>query len=669
MNPESVTPVPPSLPEPSRRRRHSRLAWVIAAGVIAAGLVCAERMGWPWLVKPVAGAVGELIGRRVEVGGGERARLHLWGGVRFEAPSLAIGGPQGAPNTWLLRMEGGELGLSYPALWRMSQGAPIDIQRLRARRLEAWLTRPAGGQASWQMGGAEGKQGDVDEGDATQAWRDWRVQELELTQGVIHVDDEPLRVRGTLGVSVLPAGDQAWHWAATGEGEYLGQPAAFLVNSVSPWGWSGERSLKLRASAGRARFAYQGAVGDQGKMFSGRFDLSGPSLAAVGQAVGVTLPTTAAFRMSGDVRAHGDVTQVRVAQARIGRSQLSGRFVHDRGQQPPLLTGELRGSRLMLADLGPAVGVPASTAADAPEPRAQRVLPDRPFNLPSLKAMNADVGVAIEEFDTGNAALQAMRDLRARVLLTAGVLKLDRLSTTLAQGRVAGQIELDARQEQRALLSLDLRVDGVEVAKWAKPLQRDGRPPYLAGVLSGHLKARGQGRSTAEMLGSIDGRADLVLQDGQVSHLGIELAGLDVMEGLFQWVRGDEILPIACAQLQWTAKGGVLRPDPVIVSTDDSTLWVDGQVSLKDETLDLRSRVAPKDFSLVALRTPVRLRGPWQDVDVQVLQTSTWARLIGAAALASVHPLAGLVPLVDGGQREAARVADLRCRQASAKQP
>ena len=216
------------------------------------------------------------------------------------------------------------------------------------------------------------------------------------------------------------------------------------------------------------------------------------------------------------------------------------------------------------------------------------------------------------------------------------------------------------------MLSADLNVDDVRLEQWAKPLQRQGRAPLASGVLSGRIVVNGRGRSTAGLLGTLGGHADLALRDGQVSHLGIELAGLDLMEGLAEFIAGDESLPISCAQVRLEARDGVLRPAPAIVTTPDSTLWADGHISLKDETLDLRTRVAPKDFSLLTLRTPVQLRGPWRQVDVKVIHPETWMRILGAAALAVVHPLAGVLPLVDPGQREVARAADLRCRQARA---
>lgn len=680
--PADALPPRPDAPGPrdASGRRH-RLAKALAGGalVLGLGLAWGEWLGWPWLVQPAADVVGRLIERRVDVGAQARARLHLWGGLRLSAPQLKVAAPDwamaAAGSPWLLHLEDGELTVRYGALWRMARGGPVTIERLQARRVEAWLTRLADGRASWQMGRPAPRAGPAT-APAEPFWHSLTVHEMAMHQGRFHVDDRVFGLQARVAASVVPVapadgaagGPPGWQWAAVVQGSHRGLPLGMRARSSQPWRWHAERDLAIEGEVGHARVSYRGPAPDAQGAVDGHFSLAGPSLAAVGDAMGVTLPTTAPFQMRGALRWQGQRTAVTVHQASIGRSRLSGDFVHEAGQTPPTLVGTLRGSRLALADLGPAVGVPVRADGSEVAPRG-RVLPDRPFNLPSLRAMDADVRVAIELFDTGNEALQAMRDLRGRIVLKGGVLRLENLSTSLARGTVRGRIELDARQPARARLSTDLNIDDVRLEQWATVLQRPGREPLASGVLSGRIVLRGQGRSTAELLGTLAGRADIGMRGGRVSHLGIELAGVDLMEGLVQFVRGDEALPIHCVQVRLQARDGVLRPAPVIVSTPDSTLWADGEISLKDETLDLRARVAPKDVSLVALRTPVQLKGPWRQIDVRVTRPETWWRLLGAAALAVVHPLAGVLPLVDPGQREAALAADRRCRQAQAGEP
>lgn len=656
------------------------LAVAGASLVMGGAAAWGEHAGWPWLVQPAADALGRLLGREVRVASvGQQARIHLWRGLRIEAPLLSVSAPAWAAHPNLLVMEDGAVGIGYGALWRLTRGGDVHLQRLTARRLHVWLERDAQGQDNWTFGENKPRP----EASARAALPGVRFDMLSVDQARIVLDDAPSILKTTVAASVVPvparqgasASGPSWQVAALAEGSYRGLPLKVSVKSGAPWQWpqAGQLAqarwpIDIQGRVGRTEARFKGlatAMVLQGPV-SGQFQLSGPSLAAVGAPLGVTLPTTAAFRMSGQVLIDGPRTHVEVAQAHIGNSALHGVFDHHRDQHPPLLTGRLLGRRLALADLGPAVGVPTAPS-DSHEAQAPpvRMLPDRAFNLPSLSAMNADVEADIDVFDTGSDWLQPMTALKGRIVLKDSVLRLENLSTRLAKGNVKGLVSLDARDQAKAVFHAALSVDGVKVEQWVPALQRDQGHAYLSGDLTAHIDVTGQGHSTAQLLSTLNGQIEVALANGQMSRLGVELAGLDAMQGLIEWVKGDASLPIACARMVWTARHGVLRPHPAIVSTRVTTLWADGSISIPDETLDLRARVAPKDFSLVTLRTPIRVTGPWRQPQLQVLNTSSWLRLLGSAALMTVAPLAGIVPLVDPGQQDEARQADARCLAAA----
>ena len=91
-------------------------------------------------------------------------------------------------------------------------------------------------------------------------------------------------------------------------------------------------------------------------------------------------------------------------------------------------------------------------------------------------------------------------------------------------------------------------------------------------------------------------------------------------------------------------------------------LWIDGSLSLATEELDLRVVVSPKDFSPLALRAPLHLRGSFSNPRVSVDKGKLGMRLGASALLALLNPLAALIPLMDtGGGAEAQRGVDA-CR-------
>jgi uncharacterized protein involved in outer membrane biogenesis len=468
----------------------------------------------------------------------------------------------------------------------------------------------------------------------------------------------------------------------------------------------------LDARAGRTHIRLDGSATDLfhfGGM-DAKFLASGPSLAAVGDAIGVTLPTTAPFDTHGRVRKHGAVWDADVAALSLGTSRLNGQFRFDAAPAVPKLTGTLSGSRLALADLGPAFGAPAPTApasasaassaaaASAPakaakkeraaQPKAVppakasqlakaapattakpgRVLPDRQFDIPSLKAMNADVGVQLAVLDLGTDALEPFTPLHARITLQDGVLDLRDILARTSMGQVTGAIGLDSRPALPAW-NADLRWSGIQLARFIKTPDTmvrkndDGSRPdtgYVSGALGGDARLAGTGKSTAALLGSLQGTTRLWVQDGQVSHLLVEAAGIDIADALGLFIKGDDKVPVQCAVAKLDLVKGKVLPEVFMIDTHESTLLVGGEMSLKDETLDLRlnshphnfSPWAPRGFSIVAPRTPVDVDGTFSDPHVHLEAKPLLLRGGAALALGLVNPLAALLALVDLRQPE-----------------
>ena len=432
--------------------------------------------------------------------------------------------------------------------------------------------------------------------------------------------------------------------------------------------------LRLALQVGRARLAFDGAVSDLlgQRGLLGSYEISGPSLAAVGQPLRLTLPTTAPFAARGRLAHDAGLWSTVLSSISVGSSRLAGAFQVRQpgvgaGTGVPLLAGRLHGPVLVLQDLGPAVGVPLPGEAGARPPGA-RVLPNRPLDLPSLRAMDANVLLAIDRLDPGSALLQSVQPLRGQLLLHAGVLSLQGLDARLAQGRIAGWVQVDARHSP-AQWSTDLRVAGLDIAQWIRPLRRASGPPYASGRLGGRLVLQGRGRSTAELLASADGQALLHWTRGSVSHLVVEAAGLDLAEALGVLLRGDKALAVTCGVADLQLRQGLVRPRLALVDTPDSLLRLEGTVSLASERLALVARVEPKDWSPLTLRTPLHIDGTLGQPLVSLEKGPLARRVLPAALLALAAPLAALLPLFDAGEAgsdTSGRAAAADCQAAAA---
>lgn len=676
--PVNETPVAAATsPRPTRRRLH--VGWWLGGLVVVAvvgGVAYGEHRAWPWLSAPTERMLSSALHREVSFGqaaGQGQARVRLLGGIRVWADELRIGSPEWSKAPFMVSAEGAYLQLAYHDLWRAYRGKPVLVEQLRARQLTAWLERTADNKASWQFGPPR-----QSKPDAPSLLDGLHFDVLELAQGEVHYKDALLALdsRTDVSLSVHDArrakpvdGDVPEGLRAKTQGNYQRFPlkASLTSGQLAPWLLGGEGRMAwpidFHLNVGQARLDFNGSVDQLSAAADvlGTFKAHGPSLAAMGEPLGVTLPTTGSFDMRGAVRHQGLRTFVVVKGAEIGSSRLKGEFAFDRRERVPMLSGRLGGSRLALADLGPAVGVPTNGQPSSSRNEDARVLPDRKFDLPSLAVMNANVIIDIGQMDLGSETLAPLEPLKGHLVLDSSVLTIKDLQARTAQGELTGRLGLDGTQKTKALWNADLSVNNVVIENWVKALKPEGRPPYLTGRINGRAMVKGEGQSTAAILGSLTGPVQVRLRDGTISHLAVEGAGIDVAQLLGVLIKGDESLAVPCARADIKAFNGTLTPELFVLNTKDSSVWVQGAISLKDERMDLQARVAPKDFSVLTLRTPVLVKGPLNEPQVSIKASALLPRVAGAVALGFLNPVAAIVPLIDPGNKDVARQADMAC--------
>ena len=734
------------------------MAVTVLSLTLLAGVVAGEALGWPFLVEPLQRQLSARLQRQISLAPTPStttqpgATLRFIGGLRLQTPQLEIAAPAWSAAPRLLRADDVTLALRYVDLWRAWHGEPLRIDQLQAATLDAVLERCADGRVSWQFGPAR----TPDEA-TTKPLPLPSFGQLRVAAGTVrHVDTllaldatfklslvdpvpaPPHAVASSAGASSVAAtsaansaannavnnaansaaesaaaGPSASVLQVSGRGSFRQMPLTLDLHATGVMPWANDQAqspalpLKLQARIGRTALDFDGTALDLLHLggLSGRFRLSGPSLAAVGDPLGVTLPSTAPFRASGGIIRQGTIWRVVVDDASVGASRLDGAFSYDTGRSRPLLAGRLGGSRLLLADLGPMLGTtsavaavklpaPAAPAAAAtpsapaspavlsaqaeaaavpvPLPASTRgpgkLLPSRQFDLAALRSMDANVLIDLRELDLNTTKLEPLRPLRAHLVLSDGLLRLQDLDARAAQGRLRGELQLDGRGNT-ALWTTRLQWDAVMLERWIQPPAAGPVPAYVSGRLAGQANLAGQGRSTAEILASLSGQLRTELHGGAVSHLAIEAAGLDLAQALGLLIKGDDMLPVHCALADLVAERGVLRPRVMVLDTSDSVIWVDGTLSLASEAIDLRAVVSPKDFSPLALRSPLLVQGSLAEPRISVEKGPVARKLAVATLLALFNPLAALIPLLDTGEARPGGSAGDGCKALLARRP
>ncbi|HZX30529.1 MAG TPA: AsmA-like C-terminal region-containing protein [Rhodocyclaceae bacterium] len=629
-------------------RQHRR--WVLLFLLPVVAVAAGEIAGWPFLRAPAEHLMTRQMERPVRIDA--PFRIRFLGGLRLDAHGLWIAAPPQFDLPHFLDADDIHLRLRYGDLWHFRESDRLRIAVLDVGRLDARLLRDRN-DASWRFGKEKKEEGPpalpvidllgVRQG--TVVFRD-PAQEADLdatfdtregtdaTKPATH-----LRVRGQFRGRPL-AGELGSTGLLPATGQGAGTPP------VSAQGW---------LTYGPVRADFEGSVRDLfgERDIAGKVTVKGPSLGILGQLVGATLPTTSPFSLQGRIGKEKDVWQADVDQARIGASDLAARFRYDPGAKPPRLEGTLSGAKLVFADLGPAFGTRSEEGTPVRR-RPGHLIPDRPLDLPSLKNLQAHVTVNLDEVDLGKAFREPIRPFKATLTLEESRLGLAKVDARTAKGHLSGDISVDARQKNPQWHA-DLAWDGIRLEDWirgakARPAAAEGgRPPYFTGTLLGRAKLAGEGKSTAEVLASLDGEITLSVRNGSLSHLIIEVLGLDLAQGLGVALRGDEDLPMQCAVMDLQAKNGVIAPKVALIDTPVTLVLADGTVNLSRESLDLRLTAKPKNVSPFTVRSPIRVRGSFDDLKAAPESGPIAARVLGGVALAFVNPLAAILPFIDPG--------------------
>jgi uncharacterized protein involved in outer membrane biogenesis len=270
------------------------------------------------------------------------------------------------------------------------------------------------------------------------------------------------------------------------------------------------------------------------------------------------------------------------------------------------------------------------------------VLPDKPYDLGKLRSMDADVRLKAHRI---NAPSLPLDDMDAHLKLNDGIVELVPLNFGVAGGDIRSTIRMDARE---ALIRTRAQVSARRL-NLSKLFPDAKLTQDAVGLIGGDIAIAGTGNSIAAMLGSADGDIALGMGHGQISNLLMELAGIDIAEALKFLLTKDRKVPIRCAFGDFAVKDGLMQSRALAFDTEDTIIVGQGNISLKDETLDLELRPRPKDRSILALRSPLVVGGTFKDPSFHPDFKRLGLRGALAVTLGSIAPPAALLATLELG--------------------
>ena len=628
-------------------RRHP---WLCATGIAAIAIALLILFwDWNWFRKPLCRYVQAKTDRVCEIAGD--LDVDLGRVTRVSADAVRFGNAAWSKRGDMARAD--RIVVDFE-LWPALLHREFRIVQLRMSRPDVVLETGPGGKGNWVFGDASAN---------TRA----QFRNLWIDGGRLRFFDPPDKTDIDIEVA-SQAAEKPGEGApilATGSGRWRGNPFTLQGRGESPLELRDtERPYRIDVSA-NAGTTHAHAVGTlldplRFRDFDLRLALRGQNLEDLYPLLGIAMPPTPPYRLDGRLtrtinHPTSSTWKYDGFTGVVGDSDLAGYAHVTTGGKRPYLRADLRSKRLDFDDLAGFVGAAPETGrgeSTSPELAAQaakqaasaRLLPDTPYRLDKLRAMDADVRLRANRINTQKLPLD---DMDAHLLLENGVLRLDPLDFGVADGDIRSTIRMDAR-ESAIRTRADIAARNLDLGKLLPDLKLG---KTAIGKVGGKIAIDGTGNSIAGILGSADGDARMDMGEGRISKLLMEYAGLDLAGILRIKLTHDKQIPIRCMAADFAVKDGVMQARRMVFDSSETRLEGSGSINLRDETFDLTVRPRTKGFSPLSLRSPLYVRGSFRQPQFTPDYARMGLRAGAAVALGTVAaPAAALLATSDLGQ-------------------
>ncbi|ARJ67486.1 hypothetical protein WV31_18365 [Magnetospirillum sp. ME-1] len=320
------------------------------------------------------------------------------------------------------------------------------------------------------------------------------------------------------------------------------------------------------------------------------FGLEAESLAGATRLLGLDLPNAGPVKLSAKLTDIEGGWRLTGLKSTLGRSDLAGEISLVLAPRPRIY-GRLGAAQLNLGDfsLPPPRGMPPAQASQPRRPAIPiddgRILGTEPLILDLVRDMDATLSLAATRLVAGPATLS---DAAGELTLASGRMTLAGFAARAGEGRLAGEMKLDAATKTPAL-TLRLTAAGADPALLTAGALKGGKADLA-------LELRAQGTNLRNLAGSAEGSLALTLAEAVLART----AGTELPARLARDIdpRAQEAdgLRLRCLVARLPIKAGLISLDKGLgAETATAAAMAVGSIDLRTEALDVTvaSRTAP----------------------------------------------------------------------------
>ncbi len=323
-------------------------------------------------------------------------------------------------------------------------------------------------------------------------------------------------------------------------------------------------------------------------------------------------------------------------RAESGSSSLTGDVTAVLAGTRPKITANLTSPLIDMAAFASADPVAAGTGDD------RRLFGEAPLPFDVLSAVDAAVSLSVAKLVVDKATLE---DVTLKLHLTNGLLAAKPVSARLAGGDLLGEIVVDTRP---APATLKLAMTGSNIDFGALLKQAEVTDMLTAtGGLS--VDVAGSGATVRQIMAGLGGKTDMVVDGGKVAGRYTDLIAADLFTTLAPWANDEADTALNCIVTRFAIDRGIARSNGILFDTERVTVQGDGQIDLREETIDMVMKPRPKNVSLISLAAPIKVGGTLSAPTARPDEAAVALGVASAVAGTAINPLGVLIPLISAG--------------------
>jgi len=202
-----------------------------------------------------------------------------------------------------------------------------------------------------------------------------------------------------------------------------------------------------------------------------------------------------------------------------------------------------------------------------------------------------------------------------------------------------GFVHMDATvatDSDQANIKFDVQANDVDIGQVVSQFIENHS---IDGDLTTHINVTGSGSSLADIAASLDGDIAVALDNGVLHEASLALLNVDFIGWFFDHLIQKKQTDIHCAMSHHQINSGLAELKMLMIAAPDLEASGNGDINLKDETIDLTIYVDNK--SIFKPKTPIRVLGSLRQPDVIILPnvktlTSLIISVVPQAVLADI---------------------------------